>query len=180
MYEVRLERYELEMAGQVGSRRQISAVLRGSEPRYPESTPGQLHDNHIRAAMSELAVAKYLNVHWGGHYDTYTKIPDVGGYEVRYSPLPYLKIKDDDHGKVISVKAKFFKPNEDKKIIPPVFMIMGWYGASDGKQDKWLNDWGKKGPPAYFIPHENLHPMETIKSEKVDEDWLDAYEAAKF
>jgi len=153
MIVVHLEKYELGMAANVGSHRQLSAILKKSEPRFAEQFPGQLHDNHIRAAMAELAVAKHLNVYWGGHVDTYQTMPDVGEYEVRYSTRNDLKIKDNDHGRVISVTG-----------VPPDFYIAGWYDADQAKQDKYKKDFGNGGPPAYFIPHKSLHPIEHIEA----------------
>jgi hypothetical protein len=149
---VRLESYEIAMAATVGSRRQLSAILKGSKPRFAEQRAGQLHDNHIRAAMAECAVAKFLGVYWGGHVDTYTKLPDVAEYEIRYSTRSDLKVKNNDEGIVISVTGD-----------PPDFIIAGWMHAEDAKQERYTNDFGNGGPAAYFVPHGSLNSIKDLR-----------------
>jgi len=151
---VELEKYEIVMAAMVGSRRQMSAILKQSSPRFAEQYPGQLHDNHIRAAFAELAVAKHLNVYWGGHVDTYQTIPDVGEYEVRYSTRNDLKVKDNDKGKVVSVTGQ-----------PPSMVIAGWYEADKAKMEQFKKTFNNGGPPAYFVPHNLLHSLDCIKEQ---------------
>ncbi len=169
MTKVKLEMYEIEVAASVGSRRQRSAILRASKPRFHEQYPGQLHENHIRSAMAEMAVAKHLNVYWGGHYDTYQNIPDVDQYEVRYSMRKDLKVKDSDQGKVISVTGQ-----------PPVLAIVGWCQADDAKQERYKRTF-HGGPPAYFVPHDDplLVPIDFIKDDPRDQGLSPEMAAAK-
>jgi hypothetical protein len=147
-----LENYELAVAAHVGSRRQFSAIMKCSKPRFPEQYKGQLHDNHIRSAMAEMAVAKALNLYWGGHVDTYRNLPDVGPYEIRYSLRSDLKIRPDDVGIVISVTGH-----------PPDMKIAGWIDADEGKS-MYEACSPAKGPPAHFIPHDVLYPIEELQA----------------
>lgn len=155
MIEVKLANYEVQMAGAVGYRRQLNATMKSSEPRWPEEHDGQLHRNHMRGAMAELAVAKYLNVYWGGHFGVYTSMPDVDRYEVRYLGKPHqgLKIKEDDTGIVIGVTGQ-----------PPNLKIVGWIVSEDGMREEWSKDFGKKAPPAFFVPLNELRSVEELKN----------------
>lgn len=154
MIVVELEAYEIRMAALVGSFRQLSATDQGSEPRFSEQYAGQLHENHQRSAMAELAVAKHLNVYWGGHVDVYRTMPDVADLEVRYSRREDLKVRPDDTGRIVCVKGL--------PISSRAFGLVGWCDAEDAKKEKYLSSCGNDGPPAYFIPHKCLQPMESL------------------
>ena len=142
------------MAALVGSFRQLSATDQGSEPRYDEQYPGQLHENHQRSAMAELAVAKHLNVYWGGHVDVYRTMPDVLDLEVRYSMREDVKVRPDDEGKIVSVRGT--------PICSRTFLLVGWCDAVDAKHEKYLSTCGQGKAPAYFLPHKELRAMEDL------------------
>ena len=155
MIPIKLENYEIRMAALVGSFRQLHATDQGSPPRYPEQYPGQLHENHQRSAMAELAVAKYLNVYWGGHVDVFRTVSDVADLEVRYSlDRDDLKVRPDDTGRVVSVKGT--------PLCARTFLLVGWCDAEDAKYEKYLSTCGQGMAPAYFLPHKNLRAMEDL------------------
>jgi len=152
MIEVTLANYEVQMAAAVGSRRQLNAVMKAREPRFGEQHDGQLHRNHLRGAMAELAVAKYLDVYWGGHVGVFTSLDDVGKYEIRYSMRSDLKVKENDEGIVISVTGQ-----------PPKMKIAGYINAEDAMRDEWKKDFNNGGKPAFFVPHRCLKSVEALK-----------------
>ena len=116
--------------------------------------------------MAEQAVAKHVGLYWGNHVNRFGS-GDVADMEVRWSPRKDLKVKDGDNGVVISVTG-----------LPPTFIINGWIMASDAKRPEWKRDFNNWCKPAYFVPLENLNPMETLNQEPkpVDEKWVTEYE----
>lgn len=149
--EVTLTIHEMYSAGLVGFRRQLESIHKNRAPRFKEKVAGELFGKHILAAMSEMAVAKYLNIHWGAHVNSFGK-PDVGPYEVRWSMMPKMKVRQRDLGFVISTTGQ-----------PPTFTIVGYMDADAAKKKEWSDDFGNGGPPAYFVPHDLLHPILELK-----------------
>jgi hypothetical protein len=153
--DVRLTAYEAMMAGEVGFRRQVKAMMRNSAPRFPEQYAGQLWYNHIAGACAELAVAKVLGLFWGGGVDTFDRedIEDTG-YEVRFSPVGKPKVMPRDSRIVIGVIGNA------PSIIE--FTIIGWLQAEDAKREEWKSP---TEPVCYFPPKTTWHPIEQLRTE---------------
>jgi len=150
MISVTLTAHEMYLSGLVGYRRNLESIVHGRTPRFPEKTTGELFGFHIIAAMAECAVAKGLGIYWGHHINKFESA-DVGRYEVRYSKRKDLKIRERDKGIVVSVTG-----------YPPTFKIVGWIDATDAKKDHEPSC-PRQGPPAYFIPHDELYDMARLR-----------------
>jgi hypothetical protein len=149
MSDVILNPKEMYHSGLVGYRRNLEAIVRHRKPRFPEKVSGELFGYHIIGAMAELAVAKCLNLYWGFHEEKFSP-GDVNKYEVRYSQMKSLKIRERDTGVVVCVSG-----------YPPNFNVIGWINADEGKNKKWEKTF-RDGPPAYFVPHIHLNDMEEL------------------
>ena len=148
--EIKLNANEVLVAGYVGMRRNAEATYKGRKSRFPEKVTGELWGFHIEAAHAELAVCKYLNVYWGFGVNTF-HVADVvnTNLEIRWSSRNDLKVRPDDNGVVVSVTGQC-----------PKYTIKGWIRAEDAKQKQWYYD---KEPPCYFVPHDQLNPIEQLK-----------------
>jgi len=144
-----LETWEYERASDVGIRRYTANWGREDAPWYQD--PTRLEDDRtasVAAAISELAVAKYLNRYWHGHvwhasehykYDMY---PDVGNNtevrRIRVSegvPIRYHQNSISD----LIVWAAFPRPREFRQV-----EILGWVHQEIGWRDGVYADYDKK------------------------------------
>lgn len=156
LIEITLTASEIRMAATVGIERQMSALKRNLKNANGYNGK-DVWDKHIKGALGELAVAKHLGVFYRGDVDTFKK-PDVGAFQIRYTQMdpPALIIRPGD--------------NDDEKFIcvtgdAPTLQVHGWILAKEGKNKKWSKAPNGR-PPAYFIPLDQLHPMETIIEEE--------------
>ena len=95
---IKLTPWEIMLGAQAGVMRQVENIKRGRKPYY-----GSGSDNdwqlHIEGCLGELALAKYLNIYWGGKGRL--RASDVGRFEVRtrskqhYSLILHKKDPDD-------------------------------------------------------------------------------------
>jgi hypothetical protein len=147
---IELNANEVLVAGYVGMRRNAEATYKKRKSRFPEKRVGELWGFHIEAAHAELAVCKYLNIYWGFGVNTF-HTPDVvnTNLEIRWSSRSDMKVRPDDDGFVVSVTGKC-----------PTYEIKGWLPASQAKQEMYLYN---KEPICYFVPHEDLRPIEELK-----------------
>lgn len=153
--DVELNKWEIAISGFVGVLRQTESIGKGWKDKVKKLDGFEVHNY---GAQGEAAVAKALNIYWGGGINTFKK-PDVGGYQVRTSLLkedakypPSLAIRPNDSPDevFIFVVAK-----------PPLFTLKGWiYGREGPTLGKQANPNG--GTPAYFVPIEKLHSMSDL------------------
>lgn len=148
---------EMMLAYQVAAQRRIMNMKKGLGGRYgaPEGEGSEELD--IIAARGEMAVAKALNLYWSGTVGDYGAI-DVGGLvDVRTRTKDWhsliLHPGDKDDLPFVLVDASN----------PPNMRLVGWIYAKDGKDQKFWDDPSKKNRPAFFIPQNNLRPMEELK-----------------
>ena len=99
--------------------------------------------------MAECAAAKGLGIYWSHHINRF-ECSDVGSFEVRYSQRKDLKVRERDKGIVIAVTG-----------YPPQFRLAGFISAETAKKD-YNATAPRSGPPAYFIPLEDLQPIELL------------------
>lgn len=147
---VELNANEVLVASYVGARRNAEASFRNRKPRFPEKVVGELWGFHIESAHAELAVCKYLGIYWGFGVNTF-HVEDIvnTNLEIRWSSRSDLKVRPDDKGVVISVTGKC-----------PNYEIKGWIEAENALQEKWKYN---KEPICYFVPHNQLKPIEDLK-----------------
>ncbi len=148
---IQLTAHEMYYAGLVGYRRNLEAICRGRKPRFSEKVAGELFGFHILGAMAECAVAKGYGMYWSPHVNKFSG-GDVGRIEVRYSKRRDVKIRERDTGIVVSVCGE-----------PPTFEIAGWVTAEQARSNVKKTA-PREGPAAYFVPHNDLMPPETLFS----------------
>lgn len=120
-------------------RNHARSIKRGWTERLRDETVG---------CLAELAVAHAKGVPWSRSVNTFKKIPDVDGHEVRatWRPDGHMPIREDD-------------PDDRWYIFVvgdgPVMTIVGSMRGRDAKQDRWLrNPHGRR--PAWFVPQAAL------------------------
>jgi hypothetical protein len=149
--DVTLSLHEMATARDVGGRRQLASLGKGLSDRH--GFQGDPWDVHIEGAGAEMAVAKQLNIYWEGSVNTF-KSPDLPGIQVRRRSLPHYELLvrpcDSKDEVYVLVTGKM-----------PQYRIHGWIRGSDAMQERWLKGHGGR-PPAYFVPHSSLAPMEDL------------------
>ena len=112
---------------------------------------------HIDGACAELAVAKFLGIPYDGGMIGNLGEPDVGPYQVRSTSYATgcLLVRDKDDPDEIFIMAITKLP----KII-----LCGWMYGHEAKQDKFLTDKGNGRKKSYFVPQDQLRPMDTLQS----------------
>lgn len=152
MTAIHLEKYELQLAAQVGIQRHIEAVVAGLEDKYGAKKGGW--NLHIEGAAGELALAKLLNVYWNGSVNTFSSGGDVGQLQVRtrskhdYELLIRAKDRDDDAFILVTGAS-------------PDFVVRGWLFGKEAKRDEWRQTHGGRDP-AWFVPHSGLRPIHEL------------------
>jgi hypothetical protein len=108
---------------------------------------------HVEGALGECAVAKALGIYWNGNIDKFDA-PDVGILEVRTSSGEHdrLILHPEDDGSAIFILAIG---------INGAYELKGWMLGRVGQLDKYWTDPGT-GRPAFFVPQEDLYPIETL------------------
>lgn len=148
MINIELTMTEIMQAAQVGIMRRMQR-LRSKIPLSHGLKEGTEWQLFIDGALSECALAKYLNVYWAGCGEINGL--DVADVEVRstkyHNGMMIMHKSDKD-----DVKYYLLTGSEGK------YIIRGWIYGREGKQDKY---WTVKTdrPPAYWIPQNVLHDM---------------------
>jgi hypothetical protein len=100
-----------------------------------------------------MAFAKAAGIYWDAAFDTFSK-PDVGSFQVRTRSRSDYELLvrqcDADDERFVLVTGTM-----------PEFSVRGWILGADAKQERWLRTHGGR-PPAYFVPHSELQPIEKI------------------
>lgn len=144
---------EMHLAAENGTLRVIESIKKGLKDRHGFEGPGW--DINVEGAAGEIAAAKALGTYWGGTVNTFKTVGDVGALEVRTRSKDYyeLIVREGDNSDAVFILVTGRAPT---------FNVVGWIKASDAKQKKFSKRHGGR-PPAYFVPHDDLHPIETLK-----------------
>lgn len=111
----------------------------------------------------EIAVAKALNLYWSGNIGV--AAPDVGlNIQVRTVATPNRRLivhrADPDDAPFVLVY-----PTDS----PQRFQLVGYLFGRDAKNDRWWDD-PQGGRPAFFVPVNQLRPIEELRSAVAAED----------
>lgn len=146
---------EAHAAAIVGLRRE----LKNQWQQAPDLTPPPAGErdgyaNHIRGAMAEMAVAKWLGRWWGGLVtDARERAVDVGrDIETRHAKAGgpfYVKARDTDRAGETLVRLVWVTGG------PAAFRLVGWARVSDCKRKEW-----EAFPGVYAVPANRIHSME--------------------
>jgi hypothetical protein len=114
--------------------------------------------HHLLGAAGEMAAASYLGLKQFLYQETEAR---RGSYDLP----PNIDVKtrsrhcydlicqlDESPGKVLVLVT----------IESRITLVHGWIKSEDAMQEKWKKD-PAKGRPAYFVPKENLSPIELLK-----------------
>ncbi len=156
---VELTASEEAFAADVGKARQKAF----ERMRWRDIRPGIKGEAaHVMGAKCELAFAKFLGTKWDAKvfnpndFNEVTRIFDVAGCEVRGTEyrnahLP-IKSKDKDDAPFVLVIRS-----------GSLYEMAGWIYGRDGKQDRWVKDYGYSLPwVTYMVPRMELIPMSKL------------------
>lgn len=142
---VELTYAEMQMATVIGVQRHIENI-KNKQKSVRGEVPELAWQRHIEGALSECALAKFLNVYWSkGKWDQ----PDVGNVDVRVTHLPHGKLILHDSDK--DDRRYYFLVG-----INGTYDIKGYILGKDGKKPEFWADPSGKNRPAYFISQEYL------------------------
>ena len=148
---------ERQAAMEEGMRRQaVNEAKRLRGRNGGASFGGKALDIHLLGAAGEMAVASYL----GMKHELYKETEAKKGSD----DLPGVDVKTRSKASYDLIVQK----NEDPKkkfvlvtIENQQTLLHGWCYGEDAMQEKFWAD-PARGRPAYFVPKENLHSMETL------------------
>jgi hypothetical protein len=154
---------EIVAAGAVGVARQAASRNSRSAHGLDESATSGM-GYAIEGACAELACAKALNLYWPATVNTFSG-PDIGE-TIQVRRRLNLPGKRD----------LYVRPNDDEKYayflvwgLCPNFEIVGYIWGKNAKIEKYYVD-TKTRPPAWFIPPDDLHPVERCVRPMVEHD----------
>ena len=148
---VSLTWHEAAMAAEIGTMRQLASIRR--DRRDAHGFCGEGWSEHIEGACGELALAKYLNIHWDGSVDAFLA-----------ADLPFLQVRTRSrHDYDLIVRER---DGDDETFVLltgrcPHYRVRGWIAGHDAKRPEWLAEHGGR-PPAYFVPADALAAIETL------------------
>ena len=155
MVEVVLDETEMEWASLAGAVQRGFSMGAGYQARYGHK--GDPWSIQLEGVRAEMAVAKYLDVYWRPSLGRQRNGErDVASFEVRSR-------KRADGGLILHRQD----PDEAVFILvvpaPPVFRLVGWIRAKEGKREEWWGDPYGYGRPAFFVPQPMLVPVEWLR-----------------
>lgn len=145
---------EIINAGVAGVMRQTHVIREDLQGRYNEPKHN-CWQRHVEGALTECAMAKYLNLYWQGKGEPGGR--DLGINEVRsaqpHSHRLMLHPEDKDDSKYWFLTGAY-----------GTYKLRGWIMGIDGKQPEYWEDpvkeKGGESRPAYFVPHSKLNKPE--------------------
>lgn len=159
---VKLTRRELRIAYLYGGERHTNALLanRKDTNNYGDRDLGWT--DHIEGVAGEIVVAKVVRIkNWVPSVDTYRKGSDVGQFHVRCTQdTPWLIIRKQDKKKFEKEKINSIWIGVSGKA--PDYIVHGWIRIADALKEIYKDDPGYRNNPAWFVPHVELHSLETL------------------
>lgn len=132
--------------------RQHESVSSGRKDNHGLSKDKGGINLHFEGASGEIAAAKALGVYFSSHVGSF-KDADLG-------EITQVRTRSEHHWELIVRK----NDNPDHVFVlvtgtSPSFYVRGWMKGQEAKDRKYLANHGGR-EPAYFIPTEDLHPIE--------------------
>lgn len=142
---VELSIHEMLVASQVGILRQLEDI-KAAKKSFIGEKQDTAWQRHIEGALSECAMAKYLNVYWN---KSPWFNPDVGDVEVRatHHENGSLIIRDRDKD-----DTRYYLLTG----INGKYTVRGYMYAREAKQEKYFMSKVQGRPPSYFVPQADL------------------------
>jgi hypothetical protein len=166
---------EVAIAARIGEARTIRNRAKGREHRHNHPQPGAADwTTDIEAACAEVAAAKGLGVYMPiATTPDEDRLGDLGyGIHVRHSERDDARLilhpDDQDDGYYVLVTG-----------LAPTYCLPGFIRGDEGKVERyWCDPTGKKRP-AFFVPQNELHPIEglvALRPLQLPPEWKTAYE----
>ena len=163
--EVILTQRELLNGSIAGALRQVECLKNLKNGKAAEDYEGRgygkegygLWNNTIEGVLGEIAVARYLGLYPYGLMERSDKHPDVGEhYEVRTRPKEWMELfyrkNDKDDKYYILVTGSYGTYN-----------LRGWISAAEIlSHQEWYHNNDKTTTTSYWVPNNQLHPMEEL------------------
>lgn len=147
MTKIELTNSQIMMAATAGVIRRVQFINRNGKPTHGLKDEDNNWNLKIEGALSEYALAQYLNIHWAGA--GVVGGDDVGEEEVRVTEWPngslIVRESDKDHKRYWLLTGK-----------DGIYHVRGYMYARDAKQAKYLTDKGNGREKAYFVPQKDL------------------------
>lgn len=112
---------------------------------------------HLYGAIGEIAAAKAIGCYAPLHVNQFSRMRadllcDVEvRHRISHEHQLIVREKDMDERKYVLTRGT-----------PPNITVVGWLSGREAKSRDYLRDYGDWGP-AYFVPDERLHSMDTLK-----------------
>jgi hypothetical protein len=110
----------------------------------------------VEGSCAELAAANALGLFWPARVNTFKSLPDID---------PWIEVRSGRTGG----KKLIVRPGDNSKSAfvlvvgaAPKYDVLGWMWGSDAKKKKYLDDCNNGRPAAYFVPMEDLCPLEDL------------------
>ena len=148
---------EREMARAEGFRRQAVNEAQGLRGRNGGAWKGsKALDIHLLGAAGEVAVASYLGLKEHLFKETEAKRGS--------DDLPGIDVKTRSKASYDLIVQRQSDPNRKFVLVTiesQQTLIHGWCYGKDAMQNQFWKD-PARGRPAYFVPKEHLHPIDTL------------------
>lgn len=142
---IELSLQEIFVASQVGILRQCEDI-KAAKKSFIGEKQDTAWQRHIEGALSECAMAKYLNVYWNKAAWFH---PDVGDVEVRATQHEngslIIRDRDKDDTKYYLLTG-----------INGKYTVRGYMYARDAKKPQYFMSKVAGRPPSYFVPQSDL------------------------
>jgi len=149
---IELTPLELEVAAWLGSRRQVSSLVRGLEDKH--GFEGDGWGAHIEGVCGEMAAAKAANLYYEPRVDTFKGVADIGDdIEVRTRSRHDYELLVRPADRDIAQRAFVHVTGR-----APRFEVHGWLRGLDAMRPQWQQTHGGR-EPAWFVPASELLPM---------------------
>lgn len=158
MVSIKLSKSEMLQGALWGCMRNIENRMKGLQDKYGANSERNGWQISIVGSLGEIAVCKYFGIYYNAEMNNF-KAKDVGGkYQVRTSPYDnsYLCLHKEDADDDIFIAVIGYADT---------FRLIGYIRAIEGKRSKYWCDKWNTGRPAYWVPQEDLKPIETILQE---------------
>lgn len=149
MISVTLSKSDMDWVREVGRLRMATAK---GAPKWAYKDGRSGVDTHTIGCAGELAFCRVVGVPWPATNNVGRREPDVPPrWEVRWAGRPVLKVARNDPPERLVALVTGKIPN---------MVVIGYCIAGWAQRTKRLEDLGKRGEPAHFVPERELVPIE--------------------
>lgn len=155
---IELDKFDLWLLSHLSLYRAIGSQARGDRDILNTKTWVENVQAHTLGAMGEIALAKYLNIYYPGHFDVFNKRPDLSVHKER------IEVRHrSEHDRDLIIRPK--DPGDSIYVLTtgkgPEVLIHGWmYGW---KAKEMFPVTSTLGINPHFVPSKHLYPISDLK-----------------